>query len=504
MLKKIERLILTTDTWIYLVAIAIAAHLNVIDSKGGWSIFLATVAILLLIYCPLYIFDWFKIRLKRKFNNKLYLTIWLLIFIIYPLFAVLLNSADLFPTSNFLVSINLGGLIMVSLSIFLAVYPLFKDKLEKVNWLKKIHIEPAIIISLILFAMMLASMAVTNLELFWGGKAVDSNIKISKVFIHFGDFLSITFQLLLAYLAGYIFYLINHYFLISKLLKEKGLIIYLFGVVGTVVIFYPVLAQLLIWLPLHQKLEVLTPSEDMNPFHPNNGAAAIAIMLISIPVILTIQWFKQNSQIISLQKQQVQTELDLLKQQINPHFFFNTLNNLYALSLKKSDQTSEVILQLSELMRYVIYKGKEQEVSITEEINYIKDYANLQLIRLKKEIDFRFTESVSNPKLQVPPLLLIILVENAFKHGIEPSEESCYLHLSINSDEYGFEFSCQNSFENHEREQPGIGLENLKRRLELNYGDRYTLDIKKDHQAFKVLMRVDVAENKETHDTSKI
>jgi LytS/YehU family sensor histidine kinase len=99
---------------------------------------------------------------------------------------------------------------------------------------------------------------------------------------------------------------------------------------------------------------------------------------------------KQNSQIVDPGKEKTETELDLLKQQLNPHFFFNTLNNLYALSAQQSKQTPESILQLSELMRYVIYKAKEPAVQVREEVKYLEDYMQLQQIRLKRKPDIQF------------------------------------------------------------------------------------------------------------------
>ena len=150
-------------------------------------------------------------------------------------------------------------------------------------------------------------------------------------------------------------------------------------------------------------------------------------MLATTPIILTVQWFKQSNEIADLEREKSATELNLLKQQINPDIFINTLNNLYALSLTKDEKTPEVILQLSELMRYVIKRGKEEVVPILEEIKYIEDYVWLQNIRLHKKLDFSFEKNIDDLSLKIPPLLFINLVENAFKHGIEPAEEDLSL-----------------------------------------------------------------------------
>ena len=222
-------------------------------------------------------------------------------------------------------------------------------------------------------------------------------------------------------------------------------------------------------------------------------SSAAIIRCLSVPLIVAVQWFEQNNQIASLQKEKSETELNLLKQQINPHFFFNILNNLYALSITKDKRTPEVILQLSELMRYVIYKGKEEVVPIAEEIKYIEDYIDLQQIRLHKQLDVQFEKSLSDEQQLIPPLLFIIFVENAFKHGIEPAEAACFLHLSLHSDEKELVFECVNSIEHQLNQPKGIGLENLKRRLDLHFTNRYELNISETPKQFKAFLKIKTA-----------
>ncbi len=290
-------------------------------------------------------------------------------------------------------------------------------------------------------------------------------------------------------MAGYFFYFINANFLIPKLLRQKGVIYYLVAAVGVVFLFYPLLAQLIIWLPLHQQTPILLPSENYNALDPINATVAFSIMVLSLPITLALEWFKQNNEIISLEKQQVETELSLLKQQINPHFFFNTLNNLYALSLSKSEKTPEVILQLSELMQYVIYKGQEQQVLLTEDVQYMNDYIKLQKLRIHQPIDLQFEQNITDYDIKIAPLLLIILVENAFKHGVETSEQRAYLHITINADADSLCFSCINSFE-QPSDHHGIGLENLKRRLSLLYPDSHELILEKRNSSFEVALKI--------------
>ena len=227
-----------------------------------------------------------------------------------------------------------------------------------------------------------------------------------------------------------------------------------------------------------------------NALAGDSGALPFFIMFLSVPIIVSLQWLQQSSQISLLEKEKSETELNLLKQQINPHFFFNTLNNLYALSITKDKQTPEVILQLSELMRYVIYKGKEDLVPLQEEVKYIEDYIQLQQIRLHKKLDFTFEKNIENGLQAVPPLLFITFVENAFKHGIEPAENNCFLHLRLNSTIEGLEFSCENSMESKNESPPGIGLTNLRKRLNLRYPQKHEITISEKENRFFASLQI--------------
>lgn len=157
-------------------------------------------------------------------------------------------------------------------------------------------------------------------------------------------------------------------------------------------------------------------------------------------------------------------------------------------------QTPEVILQLAELMRYVIYKGQNDLVSIEEEIKYLKDYIQLQQIRLKRTLDFRFDIDISDSKLQVPPLLFIILIENAFKHGIEPAEEAAYLHITMESEGNELSFTCKNSYELlTNKKVGGLGLTNLQRRLDLRFPNQHELYLYDDDFSFEAGIKLQLS-----------
>jgi len=154
------------------------------------------------------------------------------------------------------------------------------------------------------------------------------------------------------------------------------------------------------------------------------------------------------------------------------------LNNLYGWTGKNPKKAQEIILDLSDMMRYSIYDGQKEQVTIQEESDYLKKYIALHQSRYSKSIDILFDESLKEPSTSITPLLLIILVENAFKHGVERLRSDAYVHIHLSSSKDQIDFSVENNFEfNSDKEAPGIGLNNLKRRLEIVYPKRHRLSL---------------------------
>jgi len=311
-------------------------------------------------------------------------------------------------------------------------------------------------------------------------------------------FLSISLQMFCLFFCGFIFYWLNRHILVNKVLAQRGMLIYLFATVAVVVCLYPIITTVFLWLPINYMGEPLTPSVTASPFDWHNGRVVFVVMLLSLPVILMTQWHQKNSQLIQLEKENIQTELNLLKQQIDPHFLFNTLNNLYALCRKKSDLAPDVVLQLAELMRYVVYRGKESYVLCSEEAKYIEDYVSLQSIRLHNNLTLDVQINIEDAQAKISPLLLIIMVENAFKHGIEPSIGDCSLSIQLQVTTQMLIFTCENSVENdnnisefeHAKELEGVGLDNLQRRLDLLYSDKHQLSLLPKNNSFTATLKI--------------
>ena len=481
------------DFLIFLGLLLWASILNVAKLRiDVWSSFFFTMLFLGICLLPVLIFSYYKEQFKTSLTPKQYWFYWASCFIfLLPLF----TFSCVYLSLGNLENIDFIGISAAAfgLEVLLVLNNYYHKKIQHIKWIKKIGLEHAVLITIVLISLAISAMAVSSLNnpLYHSKERllVGYEFDLSKILKNFGTFLSLFIQFLLMYLCGYLLFIINNRILVSKVLKHKGLFVYLLSLLTTIAILYPILAQLLISLPLNSIF-----GRDIflkNPFDLENAFGAIAIMVISLPVVLALQWGKQNHQILSLEKEKSETELSLLRQQLNPHFFFNTLNNLYALSLQKSDQTSESILQLAELMRYTIYKGQEQNVTIAQELKYIEDYIDLQQIRLKKKLAFKFKKEITNENSKIAPLLLIVLIENAFKHGIEPAENAAFLNLLIIADDKELTFICENSFEaDNNQSNLGIGLENLKKRLKLLYPNHYKLEIGNENSIFRVTLNL--------------
>lgn len=214
------------------------------------------------------------------------------------------------------------------------------------------------------------------------------------------------------------------------------------------------------------------------------------VFILPIPFLFLVWIFEQWKWIRSLKAEKSKAELSLLRAQINPHFFFNTLNNLYALTIKNSKQAPDVILKLSDMMRYTIYEGEKEKVKLGDEIEYLNNYIELHKIRHKKTVNINFKHDIDT-SLSIAPLLYIILLENAFKHGIETLTENAFIHINLYEDTDFIYFKIENNFDPKEiSEAKGIGLTNLKRRLALIYQKKHELTVDKTNNTYKVTLKI--------------
>ena len=218
----------------------------------------------------------------------------------------------------------------------------------------------------------------------------------------------------------------------------------------------------------------------------------IALYFILLFITIAHWIFKQIKSIIRLKNEKEKSELLHLKSQVNPHFFFNTLNNLYGL-MEKDSKEREMVLKLSDMMRYSIYEGEKDWVTLKQELDYLKNYIELQEIRYHKKSDIQFNSEIDNPQARIMPLLFIILVENAFKHGLENLENDAYIHIHFTENNNRVNFVIENNFDVQQtRNNEGIGLKNLQRRLELVYPNKHALSFYVGTNTYKVTLSLKI------------
>lgn len=195
----------------------------------------------------------------------------------------------------------------------------------------------------------------------------------------------------------------------------------------------------------------------------------------------------------NLMKEKLETELKFLRNQMNPHFLMNTLNNIYALARKKSDDTEEVVMKFSELLRFILYESSGQSILLSDEIKVIEDYIDLETIRYNNRLSVSFTKEIDNSSYRITPLLLLSFVENAFKHGISESRFESFVHIEMKVSKGNLFFSVKNTNENGgpRASTSNIGLNNVRRQLELTY-DQYDLAVEDKNNIFKINLAINL------------
>ncbi len=222
---------------------------------------------------------------------------------------------------------------------------------------------------------------------------------------------------------------------------------------------------------------------------------------LMIPIIFLIVDKYQQAQVIDhLQQETLKAELNLLKSQINPHFFFNTLNNLYGLAIAKSDLAPEVIHKLAQMMRFTIYDGRKDSVSVAEEIAYLENFIELNQIRQQHKIAIQFHQNIENPEQRIPPLLFINLLENAFKHGVETLSAEPFIEFTLSTNSKAISFAIENNFDaqvleknKRQRGQGGLGTENVQRRLALLFPNKHQYRSETIGNRYRAVVQIDLS-----------
>ncbi|MEI7897376.1 MAG: histidine kinase [bacterium] len=285
-------------------------------------------------------------------------------------------------------------------------------------------------------------------------------------------------------MAGYFYY--NFLYLIPQFLLKKKLFLY----------FLMLLLGLLVISGLNVAFTVATSGFMAHhhpfsfwrtaffPFYP-----AVLAFALSTSVRITMEWFKNERQKKEMEAEKLSSELAFLKSQVNPHFLFNILNNICSLARKKSDETENAIIKLSQIMRYMLQDSKDEKVSLEKEVEYLHSYIELQQLRLPDVVKVDFTTEGRSGLCSIEPLLLIPFVENAFKHGVS-YQESSEITIRLVCRHQELLFTVENRIAKHTdnsiEQGSGIGLKNVMRRLELLYPGKHHLKISDDRNQYKV------------------
>lgn len=302
------------------------------------------------------------------------------------------------------------------------------------------------------------------------------------------------FQIIL--IAGLIFY-----FAPALLFKKKYLIF-----IGLSLTAIALAAYFTSWSAMPPPQLSGPPPLNAHPRRPISPPPSLLIhfLLLSVSYMLAIfiEAFifaqRKEQEIISNKSESLQTELKFLKSQINPHFLFNSLNNIYALSVIDSNRTQQSISSLSNMLRYVLYECDQAYVPIHKEIAYIDNYLELFCLKSSKEYPIDTNFNILDKNVSIAPMIFIPFVENALKHGNIENRADTFLRISIFSDNKEVKFEIENSVSEVPKQKDavgGIGLENVKKRLNILYPQRHKLAIESLAKSFKITLKIDLHGN---------
>jgi two-component system, LytTR family, sensor kinase len=318
------------------------------------------------------------------------------------------------------------------------------------------------------------------------------------------DFFFMQRVYLRALIYVFIFYL-NYFWLIPKILFKGKKWTYYFTIAAIIIGFYFVnegINHTLFIKEENRTREAFEKiSKDMKILkHPwrfdiyNYLFTSILISGFSVGLRTTGRFQENEKQRKDLEKEKLSSELAFLKNQVSPHFFFNTLNNIYSLTEINTKEAQNAILQLSKLMRYLLYDSEKGDTRLSSEIGFMKNYIELMKLRLSDKVSLTFSFPEKYKDVAFPPLLFISFIENAFKHGISYREAS-FIQIELNVEDCNLHFSCRNSLGRkvEQNDDTGIGLENVKKRLSLLFPEKHHLSIIQTDISFEVDLTITIS-----------
>lgn len=295
------------------------------------------------------------------------------------------------------------------------------------------------------------------------------------------------------------FALFSNFVLIPRLLHKSKYTYFALAIAG-LILFGALLEEML----LENILFPDTRGGDLSFRSLQWSASKIGFVLILFSTFKLIwDYQKKQTQLAELEKEKIASELKFLKSQINPHVLFNNLNNIYSYALEKSEKVPEMLLKLSDIMRYMLNDEDSQFVKLEKEIRYLEDFIELQKLRLEERGSVSMTVTGSPENYRIAPLLLVAFVENSFKHSMQSEVDNIEIDITITIKNGTLIFASKNTYSedggpslnNRNGRETGIGLQNVKKRLQLIYKDKHNLEISKQDKFFVVQLSLDLSVN---------
>lgn len=280
------------------------------------------------------------------------------------------------------------------------------------------------------------------------------------------------------------------YFLVPRYLLQRKFLHFSIGMIFLITIcffVYTTITELSIGKLRDIRRSYFTVGRNIMPF--------LHIAGIALSIKLLKYWYVQRKQTIEAEKQMMIAELKLLKAQLHPHFLFNTLNNLYSHTLESSSKSPEIVMRLSGLLRFMIYESNVYRIPLSKELELLKNYISLEQLRYGDRLDMSITIHGETEEFQIAPLLLLPFLENAFKHGTSKQLDQCWINLNLSINHSTMQFKLINSLDpstvGHSA-KGGMGLQNVKRRLELLYKDKYTFENVAQEEVYVVTLNIEL------------
>jgi len=286
---------------------------------------------------------------------------------------------------------------------------------------------------------------------------------------------------------------INHWLFVPNILFRKRYLLYWLCIVGLITLFtvsYYYNDEVLNKKPITRNDSGMKRPEPIPPY-AHLFMYSLLIVGVDTGLLFTGKWNENEEERHILEKKNIEMQLDMLRNQVSPHFFMNTLNNIYALIDCNTPKAKEAVMKLSKLMRYMLYENEHGKVKISKEFEFITSYIDLMKLRYADDVSIRliFPEELGN--MEIPPMLFICYIENAFKHGVSYQQDS-FINIIFEKRENKLHFSATNSKQPETVKHPvgGLGLQNNENRLKLLYADNYSLTINSSDKIFNVSLEI--------------